>query len=301
MLDLPDLKLLAVLLKVRSLADAARRLNVTPPAMSVRLQRIETKFGVKLVMRSSRQFALTDSGRRLAAEAQVLLEQIESLHERVGQTSQEFAGPLHIAAPFGFGRRYMAPLVHQFMQQHPMVVPTLLLAEDPLREHPDADVVIHIGRMRDSSWVAHKLFSNERWLCASPQYVHAHGDPSTPQELANHRCLCLQENHEDGSLWSLRRKAGERAKAVTVRVTPSLVTNDGDVLCQWAERGLGVVLRSQWDLAGRIASGTLVRVLPGWQGERADVFALVAARHGLTRRVSAFLAHARSELRGTSE
>lgn len=297
MLDLPDLKLLAELLRVRSLADAARRLNVTPPAMSVRLQRIEAKFGVKMVTRSSRQFALTDSGRRLGAEAQLLLEQIESLHERVGKTSLEFAGPLHIAAPFGFGRRYVAPLVQQFLQAHPMVAPTLLLAEDPLREHPDADVVIHIGRMRDSSWVTHKLCSNERWLCASPQYLQQHGEPSTPQELANHRCLCLQENHEDGSLWSLRRKGSDRAKAATVRVTPSLVTNDGDVLCQWAEAGLGVVLRSQWDLASRIASGALVQVLQGWQGERADVFALVPARHGLTRRVSAFLAHARKALR----
>ncbi len=295
MIDLPDLRLFATLLSARSLAAAARALDVTPPALTVRLQRIERKLGTQLVIRGARQLSLTDAGRDLANEASALLQQIGSLAERVGQAAQEYAGPLRIAAPFGFGRRHVAPLVQSFVEKHAQVAATLVLAENPLREHAEADVVVHIGRLRDSSLIGHKLGSNERWVCASPQYLGRRGIPQSPRDLSNHCCLALQENDEDTTLWSLRR--GRRGAPTSVRVRPLLVSNDGEVLCQWAERGLGVILRSQWDVAPRIAAGKLVRLLPGWLGEEADVYALVHGKQGLARRAGGFIEHMRTELK----
>lgn len=293
MLTLDDLRLFDTLGHARSLAAAARALDVTPPAMSMRLARIEQHLGTRLVLRGPRTLTLTDAGRRLVAESQALVHQLDGVAERVTGEARALDGPLRVAAPFGYGRRHVAPLVARYAQAHPGVVVTLVLAENPLRDAAGSDVVVHVGRARDSSWVGHRLHGNERWLAASPAYLKIHGAPADPDALAGHRCLCLRENDEDVSLWPLQRG---RATPRRVRVRPALLTNDGEVLAGWAEAGQGIILRSQWDLAPRIAAGALVRVLPEWQGERADVLALVPSRQGLARRVQAFVQQARAEL-----
>jgi len=294
MLDLEDLRLFDVLASAPSLAAAARELGVTPPALTVRLQKIERALGTRLANRGPRRLALTDAGQRLVAESSALLRQLEGISDRIAGAAQTLQGPLRVAAPFGFGRRYVAPLLREFCALHDGVVATLTLTEHPMRDPQHSDVVIHIGRLRDSSWIPHRLGVNQRWVCASPAYLREHGRPGEPGELADHRCLCLRENDEDVSLWQLRRA---RAAATVVRIRPAMSTNDGEVLSDWAEHGLGVILRSQWDLAPRIAAGRLVRVLPAWTGEPADIYALVPSRTGQTARVRTFVDYAKQRWR----
>lgn len=111
-----------------------------------------------------------------------------------------------------------------------------------------------VGAVRDSSWIARTLAPNARWLCASPAYLRAHGTPADPRELLEHACICIRENDEDVTLWRFRRPgpgAARRLSArVTLRVVPPFTTNDGSVARQWAEQGLGLVLRSEWDSGG---------------------------------------------------
>jgi DNA-binding transcriptional LysR family regulator len=294
MINLDDLRFFDALAHAPTLAAASRALGVTPPALTVRLRKIEATMKTRLVTRGNRSMALTDAGRRLVEESSVVLRQIEGIAERISLAALSLEGPLRVAAPFGFGRRHVASLLQAFCARHPGVVATLTLAENPLRHPQGSDLVIHIGKLRDSSWVATKLGSNERWLCASPGYVKAFGQPRHPEDLSAHRCLCLRENDEDNSMWYLRRG---RAAARSVRVTPTMLTNDGEVLCQWAEGSHGIILRSQWDVAPRVAAGSLVRILPDWMGEAADIFALAPERHGQTARSQAFLNFAKERLR----
>jgi DNA-binding transcriptional LysR family regulator len=179
-------------------------------------------------------------------------------------------------------------------KRHPHVEAKLELLETPWPDQRDADVVIHIGEVRDSSWVAHLLAHNERWLCANPAYLREHGSPSHPRELANHATLCIRENNADGTLWHYQRttqKGKLSGKRTSVRVTPQLLSNDGETTRNWALAGLGIVLRSQWDAQPFVASGQLVRLLPEWQFDSADILALVPTRRHQSARVQAWLTH----------
>lgn len=312
MIQIEDMQLAAALLREPSLSAAARALDVTPPALSMRLRKLEATLGLSLATRTSRRLALTPEGERFAREAAALLGQIEGLRESMQRDDQRLTGTLRIAAPFGYGRQYIAPMLVRFARLHPGLHMQLDLRETPWPDRHDADAVIHIGAVRDSSWVARTLSANERWLCASPDYLRLHGTPRVPRDVMAHDCICIRENDEDVTLWHLRPvRAAEPvkpAKAIksikskklatvqraapreTLRISPAYVTNDGAVARQWAEQGMGLVLRSEWDAAEAVARGTLVRVLPDWQFDSAPVTLLVPSRKGRTARVQAVVA-----------
>lgn len=292
MITFDDLRFVEALSRTGSLSAAARSLNVTPPALSMRLKKLETELGVGIVIRSSRHMRFTSEGERLVAEAQSLLARVESLPQTLNIAGGQLTGRLRIVAPFGFGRTHIAPVVARFRSKHPALQPELQLSENPWKAGEDADVVIHIGELRDSSWVVHLLARNERWVCASPDYLKQAGIPVHPRDLLQHTCLSVQENEEDVTLWHFRRKSRDRGKAASaeaVRISPALKSNDGEVVRNWALAGFGCMLRSEWDAAPLVKRGELQRILNGWEFEPANVVALVPARRGISARVDGFM------------
>ncbi|GJG98621.1 LysR family transcriptional regulator [Cupriavidus pauculus] len=292
MIQIEDLRLVEALAQSPSLSAAARALNVTPPALSARLRKLESTLGLALATRTARRLSLTPEGERFAREAAALLAQLNALPESFRRDDSQLTGTLRIAAPFGYGRLHIAPLLARFAQAHPGLHLQLDLRETPWPDRHDSDAVIHIGTVRDSSWIARTLAPNARWLCASPAYLRWHGTPAEPRDLLAHACICIRENDEDVTLWRFRppENAGRRASArETVRVVPAYTTNDGSIARQWAEQGLGLVLRSEWDTAEAVASGRLVRVLADWECDSAPVTLLVPTRRGRTARVQALM------------
>lgn len=225
MISIEDLRLAVTLARSESLSAAARTLNVSPPALSMRLRKLETLLGLTLANRDARRLSLTADGERFSRESALLLEQLEALPESFRQTDDRLVGTLRLAAPFGYGRQRIAPLLARFAKVHPQLRLHLDLRETPWPDRHDSDAVIHIGHLNDSLWTARPLTPNERWLCASPDYLQTHGVPSTPDELAAHRCICIRENDEDVTLWHLRKGQGRK----TLRVEPALLSNDGSV------------------------------------------------------------------------
>jgi DNA-binding transcriptional LysR family regulator len=293
MITLDDLRFMDALDRTGSLSAAARSLNVTPPALSMRLKKLERLLSINLVVRSPRHVRFTNEGERLVAEARSLLEQTNAMPDSLAGEGRSLAGRLHVVSSFGFGRIHVAPLIARFADAYPSVRVTLDLSEKPWTESKSADVVIHIGTVRDSSWVAHLLARNARWLCASPAYLRRRGVPSHPRDLLEHACLCVRENEEDVTLWRYRNNAGKtqtaRGRADAIRVTPAFTSNDGEVVRNWALAGLGVTLRSEWDVAPFVRRGELRRVLTDWSFDGADVVALVPTRQGISARVSRFV------------
>jgi DNA-binding transcriptional LysR family regulator len=294
MVQLEDLRLVSTLAGSRSLSAAARSLQVTPPALSIRLKRLEDKLGFNLAVRSAHRLGLTAEGERFAAEARTLLAQLEALPEIVQTEGRALSGTLRVCAPFGFGRQHVAPLLGRFGALHPRIQLSLDLLETPWPTKRNADVVIHIGEVRDSSWVAHPLAPNERWLCASPAYLKTgRFVPKTPKDVLAHPCICIRENEEDATLWHCRKR-GQGGKPVgerqSLRVSPALSTNDGEVARRWCEQGLGLALRSEWDAAPAVADGRLVRLLPRWSFGEVPAVALTPARVGTTARVRELVA-----------
>lgn len=294
MISLDDLRFVEALHRTGSMSAAARALNVTPPAISMRLKKLEAELGVNLVIRNSRHVRFTSEGERLVSEAQALVIRVDALPGIMRADSGALTGSLRIVAPFGFGRAFIAPIIAEFSRAHPALRLDLALSENPWQANKDADVVIHIGELRDSSWVAHLIARNERWVCASPKYLAANGLPTEPRQLLQHACLSIQENEEDVSLWRYRKKSrgrGKPGKLQSIRIAPVLKSNDGEVVRNWAITGLGCVLRSEWDAAPSIERGELKRILPGWEFEPANVMALVSARRGISTRVNAFIGY----------
>jgi DNA-binding transcriptional LysR family regulator len=286
MIALEDLRFVVALNRTGSLSAAARALDVTPPALSMRLKKLEAGLRVNLVIRNSRGLRFTPEGEQLVHEAQSLLARVDGLADSV--TGGGFAGPLRVVAPFGFGRIHVAPVVASFIRDYPQVRATLDLSEAPWNRNVEADVVIHIGTVRDSSWVAHLLARNARWVCASPSYLRRRGTPSHPRELAQHACLSVRENEEDVTLWRFKSGASSR-RSETLRISPALTSNNGEVVREWAIAGLGLALRSEWDVAPSVKRGELRRLFGEYEFERADILALVPTRRGVSARVSHFV------------
>jgi DNA-binding transcriptional LysR family regulator len=155
MIQIEDLRLVSALASSPSLSAAARSLRVTPPALSTRLKHLEAKLGFNLAVRSAHRLGLTAEGERFAAEARQLLERLDALPDTVQAEGRALSGSLRVCAPFGFGRAHVAPLLGQFRALHPRIELSLDLLETPWPTKRHADIVIHIGEVRDSSWVAH--------------------------------------------------------------------------------------------------------------------------------------------------
>ncbi len=284
--DITDLRFLVSITESGSLAEAARRMDVTPSSVSQRLRQMESRLGLHLVHRSTRRFSLTDEGELFHAGAVSLLAELDVLIDTVRARSGEVAGTLNVCGPLGFGRHHLAAAIADFHTLHPALKVSLTLSD--VVSAADAnrfDLIVHIGNLADSSMVAYPIAPNARFVCAAPGYLARRPAPRTPQDLAAHECIVLRENQEDVSLWHFHRKRSE----VAIRVPARLSSNDGDVVRQWALGGKGLVMRSEWDVAESLAEGHLVRVLPDWSAPSADVVALVARRLGMPARVKLFL------------
>lgn len=294
MLSLEDLRFFTTVARSRTLAAAARELDVTPPAVTQRLRQIEARLKVRLLDRSTRHLVLTDEGEVLATRGLAILADIDDITDTLATRRGAVRGHLRIVAPFGFGRRFVAPVVAAFQRNNPEITATLTLSENPYQLPRESwDVLVHIGELRDSSLISHRLAPNNRIVCAAPEYLQRHGTLRTPDDLRDHSCIALRENNEDVTLWHFTRP---RHPAATIRIHPTMATNDGDVARGWALAGLGIIVRSEWDVADDLRSGRLVQVLRQWSPPPADAMALLGERNSRTARTSRFVAMLKASL-----
>jgi DNA-binding transcriptional LysR family regulator len=292
--DSADIRFLLTLRASGSLIAAARKLALSPSAVTQRLQQLEKKLGAQLVNRSARRLQFTDEGLLLCERGAELVEQFDALFDDLQTRRGGLVGTLKINAPLGFGRRYLAPLIGEFQQQNPDIDVALTLSDRPLTETLDRfDIVVHIGELPLSNLVGYTIAPNARFVCAAPALVRRTGEPDSPDALSRLPCIVLRENNEDVSLWQFSKGRTRR----NVRVAAHLSCNDGDVIRQWACEGRGVILRSEWDVADDLANGKLVRLLPGWKAPDANVIALTHQRAGLPARTHHFMQYLQARFR----
>jgi DNA-binding transcriptional LysR family regulator len=294
MINSHDLQFFSVLSEAASLAAASRALGVSPSAVTQRLRALESRLGVRLVDRSSRGLQLTAEGHMLAGQGSAVLAQIDALTETLGRHRDAVTGHLRVAAPFGFGRRHIARVMENLRIAHPEVELTLSLFDDPAHLHSESwDVLIHVGPLTDSTMTMVRLAPNRRVLCAAPSYIERHAMPKRPEELRAHVCAVIRENRDDVTLWSFRH---DDEADITVRIHPAMSSNDGEVIKQWVLAGLGVTVRSEWDVADELQTGRLLELLPGWRLPDVDVVALLGSRSGRVARTARFLELVKAEL-----
>lgn len=254
--SIQDLRIFLQILESGSMSAAARAQRVSTAYVSKRLRLLEESLSTRLFQRTTRALTVTQEGEKLAVHARRVLAEVEEA-ERVMTGSKTLNGNLHVSAPASFGRKYVVPIVFDFMRAHPDLNVHLSLSDQRLNMlEQDVDVAIRIYQPLKASEVVRKLADNSRKLVASPVYLQAHGVPMHPDELDDHDCLTFPNENE----W--RFEKGEQQ--IGIRPRGRFTTSTGDGLTAAALAGLGIALKSTWDIHKHLASGALVEVLPQW-------------------------------------
>ncbi|TQX91562.1 MULTISPECIES: LysR family transcriptional regulator [Rhizobium] len=267
--DLNELKTFRAILAEGSLTAAALRLGVTLAVVSKRLGTLESRVGVRLIHRTTRSLSATDEGARLLADVVRALETLEAAEGRLAGGRNEPVGTLRVSAPIAFGRRFVAPALGRLAERYPGLTVALELDDRVVDIVGDGfDVAIRIGALADSSAMMRKLADNRRILVAAPAYLDRVGRPLTPGDSKAHAFLRYGAASEP---WYLHGPDGATAN---IAAHARLRADDGDVVHGWARDGLGIMLKSEVDIAGDLTTGLLERVLPGWDGGEAPIVAL---------------------------
>ena len=248
--------------RLRSFSEAGRRLGLTRAMVSKHILQLEDRLQARLLHRSTREVSLTDAGQAYLAPCMATLEQAREAARVVAHSGAELAGPLRIQAPSSFGSEWLAGAVARFNLLHPQLSPMLYLDDallDPI-EH-GFDLTIRVGGIPDVHALAMRPLAPCRGvLCASPDYLARHGVPQTPEDLHDHRCLHFS-HLTDGTAWQFSK--GEERR--TVRVQAAFTANNGLVLQQAAQQGLGIVYNTTFLAWRALREGTLVPVLADWE------------------------------------
>lgn len=278
-----DLRVFTVVARKASFAGAADELGVSPAYVSKRIRLLETTLTTKLLHRTTRRVTVTEAGERVYQWAQRILDDIDHLMQEVDVTRHAPRGPLRICSSFGFGRNVVAPAISQLLERYPLLQVRFEVFDrliDVAAEGFDLD--IRVGDEIAPHFIARRLASNHRLLCAAPAYLEKHGVPKVLADLANHDCLVIKERDHPFGVWKLEG-AGS---AETVKVTGPLSTNHGEIAIGWALDGRGIALRSIWDIGPLLAVGRLVQVLPDYRQE-ANIWAVYPSRLSNSNKVRA--------------
>lgn len=281
-----ELEFFVLLNRLGSLSAAARALDITPPAATMRLAAMEKRIGARLLNRSTRKISLTPEGEIYLQHAGRLIDELRELDEIVSGNGQAPRGLLRVNAPLGFGRTVIAPLVSTFTALHPAVEVQLEVTDRPVDLiEKGFDLAVRFGELPDNRINARRIMSNRRFLCASPIYLERHGTPKKLEDLPRHRCIVHRQNDDAYGVW--RFLIDGRTEIVKVHGT--LSSNDGDIVQGWALDGQGIVIRSEWDVTKYLDSGRLRRILPEFTLPSADLYAYYPSSKNLPARVRAFI------------
>ncbi|MCK9684117.1 LysR family transcriptional regulator [Scleromatobacter humisilvae] len=300
--DLKPLAVFAEVVDAGSMSGAARRLGMSPSAVSQTIRALEQHGGVTLLHRSTRKLALTEAGERYYPHCQRMLEAARAAAQSLQQAREAPTGELRVSAPVGFAN-HLAPALAPFLAEAPQLR-LRLLVDDAMIDLIDAriDVAIRIGRLADSSWIARKLCDFETILCASPDYLARAGVPAAPLQLPAHQWLAFgrelspAEPHDGTLLAASATNLGKVGLATSQPVTRLLDARSADgehhrlhvqariasnnqiSLQQMCEHGLGIAHLAYADAAPALARGALVHLLPQWRFGTMPVWAVTPRR-----------------------
>ena len=265
-----------------SLTAAAHAEGVAPAVIGRRIDALEERLGVKLLVRTTRRITLTHEGSAFLEDAQRVLAELGNAEASVSAGGVKASGHLRVTAPAGFGRRHVAPLVPRFVADHPDVSVSLNLSDrvvDIVNE--GFDCAVRVGDLPDSSLVSLRLADNRRLCVASPQYLERAGTPRHPSDLARHDCLPLSSDASQTRGWAFTVDG----EVTHLRPHGRLDCSDGQVLHDWCVQGLGIAWRSTWEVEDDIAAGTLVTVLDEHAAPPNGIYAVFPQRRHLPLRV----------------
>ncbi|MGJ8616057.1 MAG: LysR family transcriptional regulator [Sulfitobacter sp.] len=256
---LESLKVFVRVVELGSITAGGRDLRLTPAVASNRIKELERRLDVRLFNRTTRKLSPTEVGHAFYDHARLVVQSLEDAEAAISDFSQNPHGTVQVTAPLGVGKRLVAPLIPEFVDQYPEVSVRLRLSDRKVDLLEDGlDVALFIGRPPDSNLKLRKIMDTPRVLCAAPSYLEQRGVPKMPDDLRRHNCLLLRYPRSPEWFWTLATAEGP----LRMDVSGSYDSDDGDVLTGWALAGRGIVNKPKFDVAEHLKSGALVEVLP---------------------------------------
>ncbi len=271
-------------------APAARRLALSPSAVTRAISALEERIGALLLHRTTRVVRLTEAGTRFLADCKRILGEIEDAETSAAGSHAEPRGQVAVTAPVMFGRIYVAPIVFDFLAHHPQVSARTLFVDrvvDLIDE--GIDVGVRIAHLPDSSLRAMRVGSVRRVVCASPAYLAAHGTPQTPAELSK----------LDGINFSLSAAPGQWAfvSGETDNPPARLVVNSNDTAIAAAVAGHGIARVLSYQISAELRAGKLEIVLADFEPPPVPISVVYAEGRRAAAKVRAFVDFAAARLR----
>ncbi len=271
MFPLNDMALFVEVVKAKGFVRAAKAIGMPSSTLSRRIGALERSVGLRLLNRTTRRVELTEAGQIYFERCKRIVDEATLAHEQLGEMVANPTGTLRVSLPVDFANVYLTELLAEFAETFPGIrfdlalTPRLVdLVAEPF------DVAIRMGQPEDSSLIARPLAHLQPFLFASPDYLARRGNPAQPSELTKHECLRMPKTRT----WRL--KSG--AKTAEVEVKGRFMLNSNSMIRGLAARGHGIALLPEQIAAQQLASGQLIRVLPGWQGAPIAVYAITETR-----------------------
>jgi len=274
-----------------SLTAAAKAEGVAPAIIGRRIDALEERLGVKLLVRTTRRITLTHEGSAFLEDCQRLLTELANAEASVSAGGVKASGHLRVTAPAGFGRRHVAPLVPRFHELHPEVTLSLNLSDRVIDvAGENFDCAVRVGDLPDSSLVSVRLADNRRRCVATPEFVRRHGAPRHPSDLVRFDCLTLSSDASQTRGWAFRVPAvGGEHEVIHLKPSGPLDCSDGQVLHDWCLAGHGIAWRSTWEVEAEIDAGLLVPLLDDFAAPPNGIYAVFPQRKHLPLRVRLWL------------
>jgi DNA-binding transcriptional LysR family regulator len=296
-LDLNDFFYLVQVVDRGGFTAAGRMLRIPKSTLSYRIQRLETELGVRLLSRTTRQFAMTDAGAEFYRNAVAMLRDAEFAESAIRHRLTEPTGTVRCTAAMATMQFAIRDILADFLLRYPKVSVIAHATDrnvDLVGENYDVAIRAHSEPLPDSTLVARALTPAPWLLFAGAAYLDANDAPKRPEDLRHHPSLFMMRTGI-APVWRLRRSRKARHEAL-IPLTPRLQCDDMTVLKQAAIAGLGVVALPFYVCREDIRSGALRQVLPGWIAGDSTITALMPYRRGLLPSVRAFIDHLSTEL-----
>ena len=263
MADIEQWRAFVKVVECGSFARAAEHLHTARSAVSRRVSELEAHLGANLIRRSTRNLSVTETGEAFFERARQLLQEFDELESETVRGHHGASGHIRLAAPLSFTMHHLQPVLATFRERFPHVTLELKLGDrrvDLISE--SFDFALRIGADIEPSLVAKRLCTIRHALAASPAYLQRRGHPVHPQDLARHAILAYG-NLRKPSAWTFFGDEGR--DPVEVRLSPTVLCDNGELLLSLACRGEGIVCEPTFLLHEAIAAGHLTPVLPQWQ------------------------------------
>lgn len=282
-MNLEHLRLFVRLAATHNISKAGLELGLSPAVASAHVNKLEEGLGVRLVHRTTRKVSLTEEGQAFLPHAEDVLSSAEAAKASVGMGNTVPSGTLRITASATFGRLHLMPGFKGFAARYPELRVDLLLSDTIVDVVEGGfDIAIRNSELKDSTLIARKLATDDRIVCASPEYLARSAELKSPDDLRHHNCLTFI----GAETWVFDTPAGPRR----IKTNGWLHTDSGDALRDACVDGLGVTIGSRWSVYQQLQSGQLVQVLKDFPlvGDVA-VWAVYPSSRLLAPKVRAFI------------